>query len=450
VRGTLAAAAAALRAWDDLRAGLGATELHASAAVHGTAVATAALRLAVAGRPEQVLQWSERARATTLQHAPVRPPGDRELADDLVRLRRVTAERQEALLAGEPVAALYSAQLDLEDAVRQRSRHAAASRPAPLLPSLAQVRARVADGRLVSLFDVDERLHALVIGRRRTRVVEVCRTTELATELQHLRLALRRAVMGTPGADAALSVSADRVDALLEPALGEDAVQGTAVTIVPTPRLAAVPWAALPSLSAYDIDVTPSASIWCRPARPAAPGRRIAVAGPDLEQAEGEVHDVARVDPTVEILIGPAATVEAVLARLDGAELAHLACHGSFRVDNPMFSSLRLADGPLTVYDIERLPAAPVELILSACDSARLGQDLLGLAAAFFSLGTETLIASVVPVDDDAARRLMAALHRHRRSGVAAPAALRAAQREEASPSASGFVSLRAGQTVSG
>ena len=49
------------------------------------------------------------------------------------------------------------------------------------------------------------------------------------------------------------------------------------------------------------------------------------------------------------------------LAALDGAGLAHIAAHGSFRSESPMFSSLQLADGPLTVDDIHRLvaPAAP-------------------------------------------------------------------------------------------
>lgn len=43
-------------------------------------------------------------------------------------------------------------------------------------------------------------------------------------------------------------------------------------------------------------------------------------------------------------------------------------CHALFRADNPLFSALQLADGPLTVYDLERLRAAPRDMILSACD----------------------------------------------------------------------------------
>ena len=49
-----------------------------------------------------------------------------------------------------------------------------------------------------------------------------------------------------------------------------------------------------------------------------------------------------------------------VLGALDGAPLAHIAAHGTFRADSPLFSSLRMDDGPLTVHDFERLGRAPV------------------------------------------------------------------------------------------
>ena len=58
-------------------------------------------------------------------------------------------------------------------------------------------------------------------------------------------------------------------------------------------------------------------------------------------------------------------------AALRDCDRAHLACHGSFRADNPLFSSLLLADGGLTVHDVESLGAGPRELVLSACDSGR-------------------------------------------------------------------------------
>jgi AbrB family looped-hinge helix DNA binding protein len=80
-----------------------------------------------------------------------------------------------------------------------------------------------------------------------------------------------------------------------------------------------------------------------------------------------------------------------VLAAIDGAGLAHIAAHGTFRADSPMFSSLRLDDGPMTVHDLERLRRAPFRLILPSCESGLLvpasADELLGLASALLPLG---------------------------------------------------------------
>jgi hypothetical protein len=50
---------------------------------------------------------------------------------------------------------------------------------------------------------------------------------------------------------------------------------------------------------------------------------------------------------------------EKVMAAIDGAWLVHMAAHGTFRADSPLFSAIELDDGPLTVYDLERLRRAP-------------------------------------------------------------------------------------------
>ena len=69
------------------------------------------------------------------------------------------------------------------------------------------------------------------------------------------------------------------------------------------------------------------------------------------------------------VLSDGSATVEGCLRAMDGAALVHVAAHGRFRADNPMFSALELDDGPLTVHDFERLRRAPHRFVLSACDS---------------------------------------------------------------------------------
>jgi CHAT domain-containing protein len=121
---------------------------------------------------------------------------------------------------------------------------------------------------------------------------------------------------------------------------------------------------------------------------------------------------------------------------MDGAWLAHVAAHGTFRADNPLFSSIRLDDGPLIVHDLERLGRAPYRLVLSSCDSgaaAPVGADeLLGLVSSLIPLGATGIVASIVPVNDLAAVPVMLALHDELQQGDTLPEALLAARRSAA------------------
>ena len=79
------------------------------------------------------------------------------------------------------------------------------------------------------------------------------------------------------------------------------------------------------------------------------------IVGPGLSTGGAEVTALARRQPAARVLRDGSATVESSLAALDGATLAHVAAHGRFRRDSPMFSCLVLDDGPLTVHDFELL-----------------------------------------------------------------------------------------------
>ena len=251
----------------------------------------------------------------------------------------------------------------------------------------------------------------------------------------------RAAVQGNAAAAAA---ALDHV--LLEPLLSETA--SAPLLIVPTGALHALPWAALPSLRGRPLAVAPSLATWCDlAARLRSQRRKTAlVAGPRLRHAAREVRELGALRPGATALDGKAATAEATLAALDGAAIAHLACHGRFRADSPLFSSLELADGRLNVYELQRLRRAPELVVLSACDLAlsqtHPGDELLGLAAALLGMGTRTIVASVVPVPDAAARRLMLAFHQHLLAGLSPAAALARAQ---ARARTAGFVCLGKG-----
>jgi hypothetical protein len=103
-------------------------------------------------------------------------------------------------------------------------------------------------------------------------------------------------------------------------------------------------------------------------------------------------------------------------------------------MDNALFSALELADGPLTVYELEEIGEAPELLVLSACDAGRSdvqpGDELMGMAAAMLSLGSQAIVASVVPVPDAGAPQVMVHFHQLLLDGHTPSAALALTQSE--------------------
>ena len=296
--------------------------------------------------------------------------------------------------------------------------------------------AELGDGQLVELVEVDGCLHALLCGAGRIRRFPVGRTVDATDEIEFARSALHRIALRATGRPEAviaeLDASGHRLEKLL---LGPAAhhLRGGPVVVVPPAWLHGVPWALLPSLRSVPLSVAPSARAWLRARAQVEPKHRraVLVSGPGLAAGAGEVAAIARMYDEVTVLERGSATAARVLDALDGSWLAHLAVHGTFRADSPLFSALRLIDGPVTVYDFERLRTAPYRLVLPSCDSARLApvgsDELLGLAAALLPLGTAAIVASVLPVDDEATAVLMQRLHLGLRHGMGMAEALRAA-----------------------
>ena len=98
--------------------------------------------------------------------------------------------------------------------------------------------------------------------------------------------------------------------------------------------------------------------------------------------------------------------MERFLAAINGAQLVHVAAHGRHQRESPLFSSIRLADGPVVGYDLDRVPDPPQQVVLSACDlgqaTVRPGDEALGLTRALLHSGTSTVISGVAKVSDAA------------------------------------------------
>ncbi|TWF75652.1 CHAT domain-containing protein [Pseudonocardia hierapolitana] len=117
-----------------------------------------------------------------------------------------------------------------------------------------------------------------------------------------------------------------------------------------------------------------------------------------------------------EVLVGPAATGEAVRAALPRAAFAHFACHASSDPLNAEASHLLLHDGPLPVTELSRLPLEGAELAyLSACATARgsatLADEAVHLASAFQLAGYAQAIGTLWEVGDELAAHIAEQVH---------------------------------------
>ncbi len=459
-RGATAAARTALRVIDEHRAGLGATDLRAHAAGHRVEVAEFGLRMAFgSGRPARVLEWAEQGRASHLMHRPVRPPSDPDLAAALSQLRFTVSEIFKLRGSGDSTASLERRQVVLERQIRDHDRRLPAeqlsspSRPPPVRTLCGSL----GDAALVEYVRLDGTLHAVTLASGRIRLCELGPAAHADEQIDRARFALHRLARhhasdaSNAAASAMLADAAERLDALLLQPVSSQ-ITDRPLVVVPTGALQSLPWSILPSCAGRPVTVTPSATLWHAGRRGGGQsGPALVAAGPGLPGADTEAAAIA-VLHQVSALTGAAATVEAVTVRLDGARLAHLAAHGRIHPDNPLFTSLTFADGPLTVYDVERLRQVPRTVVLASCDvgrsAVRAGDELLGLSAAFLALGTQHVIASVVPVPDAETAPLMIAFHRFLAAGVPAARALAQAQTQlglshpAVMAAAAGFVSI--------
>jgi tetratricopeptide (TPR) repeat protein len=297
--------------------------------------------LGLARTAREVLHWSEEHRKS---YAVPLPPNEPGLAQALTGLRRARA-------FGLPLEAWERDVRRLTLATTRRARQAGVTTPG--LPLVSFI---VHEGRMTAV--------TLVNGRARLRVV-----AEPAEIVRTARLALR----------AGRAVRSD---------LLPDADE---VVVIPDGVLHDMPWAALRAR----VHVLPRLSCWREP-RDAR--ERVWICGPSLLNEEVTALQREHGGTVCE------STVDRTLRALEGAGIAHIAAHGHVHPDNPLFSYLELADGPLYGYDIARVENPPEIVVLSACES--------GLARAFLEAGTRAVIASVLPVPESGVSAAMAEVHR--------------------------------------
>jgi CHAT domain-containing protein/tetratricopeptide (TPR) repeat protein len=145
-----------------------------------------------------------------------------------------------------------------------------------------------------------------------------------------------------------------------------------------------------------------------------------------------EIKALQKIFTESESFTGEDATFAAYTRNAPEFDILHFACHGQFRAENPLFSSLQLADGSVTVRDICAQNLRANLVTLSACETGLnkiyAGDEILGLARGFLSAGVSSLILSLWTVNDAAAAELMQDFYKNLQRGANVSASLRLAQ----------------------
>lgn len=421
----------------------GSLDLRTASAVHGGALAKLQLAVALAtGRPAEVFNGIERARAVSTRLPSVRPPSDDRTAELLAELRQVEEEARS--LDGDPAAAPEVERLrdragTLQRSIRARAWELEGKEAVGLSSSarLARVREAAGESAFATYARHEGRWLAVVATGRRTALCELADVRIVDDLVRRVRADLDAIAMPHLPPPIAAAVRASvvstlrRLDELLvEPLRARD----RELTVSVSGSLAVLPWGLLPSRQGVPTVVTPSATSWLAAQgspRPAAP-TVVAVAGPDLRGAEQEAALVASVWTSGRVLTGAAATTQATHAALQSADVVHVASHGTHRQDNPLFSSLRLADGQLFAYELDAERQIAPFVGLSSCEAGlstvRPGDEGLGLTNVLLHLGARAVLAGIARVNDQVAADVMVAVHHGMTRGESSALALARAQ----------------------
>lgn len=434
------------------RASFGSLDLQTSLAMHGSTLMLTGLRAAVRSRrPDVVFEWSERARHLSVQVVPLRPPPDPEQAADLSELRLLRADAAGDDWTSDPRAIALGERLRR----RQWTTTGAADLERPVdLPAAAG--ALDAETALLSYVFTGDGVSCVVVTAAGAALVDLAGWAEARTSLPALRsdLDMSAAVRSGPMAGvvrASLQKRLERLSALIVDrplAVAPGALSPRRVVITAPGVLAGLPWAMLPGLEGRAVTLATSMSHWVRgrgeggfagvegsagPVVPSAPGAATTVVavGPRVARGlEEATLAVAAWDAGI-VLSGAEATVDAVAGAATTADVLHISAHGRHALDNPLFSGLQLADGALFGYDIDRMPAVPRAVVLSACESGRSavrwGEEAVGMTRAWLHAGAGAVVAAPVVVADDDACELLGALHTGLAAGEPPAVALAAA-----------------------
>ena len=299
--------------------------------------------------------------------------------------------------------------------------------------SLDAIRSILPPDRIIlEYYQAREIIYACVIGGKTLEIVPVAKAAAVRSLLRLLQFQLSKFRLGheymrhfSESVAAATQAHLQELhQALIAPVWKW--LRGKHLVVVPHDFLHYLPFHALHDgrgflVDEVEVSYAPSASIYylCCSKIPD-PGSHSLVLGipdPLAPHILDEVRNVASLLPNAMLFIGEEATEGQLRTRGLGSRFIHIATHGLFRQDNPMFSSMRLGDCHLSLLDLYSLRLSSELVTLSGCstglNSIIGGDELLGMVRGLLFAGTRAVLVSLWDIDDKSTATFMKAFYGH-------------------------------------
>ncbi|MGA2101688.1 MAG: CHAT domain-containing tetratricopeptide repeat protein, partial [Candidatus Sulfotelmatobacter sp.] len=286
------------------------------------------------------------------------------------------------------------------------------------------------DATILEYFQVRDQLIVALLTRDQLEVFPVGMMADAEALLNRLRFQMAKPRLGADYAQAFESALLQTINHCLQEFYEQliapirPFLRTSHLIVVPHGALHHLPFHALYDGGKYLIDdftisYAPSASIYtlchARTANTRGPALILGVPDPAIPAVEAEASAVAQILPDADLVVGEAATTALLAQKGPQSRFLHIATHGYFRQDQPMFSGIRLSDSCLSLYDLYQMKL-PVELVtLSGCSTGlnvvSAGDEILGLARGLICAGAQSALLSLWDVQDQSTADFMSTFY---------------------------------------
>jgi CHAT domain-containing protein len=298
--------------------------------------------------------------------------------------------------------------------------------------NLEQIRSAIsADTLLLEYYTADGVMYVAVLGRDALEVVPLAPVSRIRQHLELLQLQLSKFRLGSDYLSKFSKLLRSATDTHLR-ALYRDLVlpirqrlNRDHLVIAPHDFLHYLPFHALLDgdrslIDEFCISYAPSASVYylCNTKQTRHEGGSLVMGIPDALTPHilDEVKSVAATLPDANLFLGQQATVDRLRSYGPVSRFVHIATHGLFRQDNPIFSSIRLGDSPLCLFDLYDLHLNSELVTLSGCGTGLnvvvSGDELLGLVRGLLYAGSEAVLVTLWDVNDKSTAEFMKSLYK--------------------------------------